>query len=270
MKIRKLIVLCMMVSALSGIPALGTLEVESIVIGNKTMEEEKLYMQDETEAEESPINVIITEESKTASNEANVNIEYSFEKSLMDEEVEELFLRNSRKISEEINNSVKRTVRISREEYQLINDFTETFLKTYLSREAPDFSIYYDQSNKIREENRLLIELYIYELAIIKDNTVESFDRELNITKVASVTEGVNEVVFYLVQKLHTDEGQECGGKWFIANIIQTESEYKFLNIWVEDHEYEMMQSHLKNDYLKKNIPLKKEQLTKDILYLIK
>ncbi|WP_276981325.1 hypothetical protein [Johnsonella ignava] len=125
------------------------------------MEEEKLYMQDETEAEESPINVIITEESKTASNEANVNIEYSFEKSLMDEEVEELFLRNSRKISEEINNSVKRTVRISREEYQLIDDFTETFLKTYLSREAPDFSIYYDQSNKIREENCLLIELYI-------------------------------------------------------------------------------------------------------------
>ncbi len=151
----------MMISALSGIPALGTLEVESIVIGNKTMEEEKLYMQDETEAEESPINVIITEESKTASNEANVNIEYSFEKSLMDEEVEELFLRNSRKISEEINNSVKRTVRISREEYQLIDDFTETFLKTYLSREAPDFSIYYDQSNKIREENCLLIELYI-------------------------------------------------------------------------------------------------------------
>ena len=188
----------------------------------------------------------------------------------MDEEVEELFLRNSRKISEEINNSVKRTVRISREEYQLIDDFTETFLKTYLSREAPDFSIYYDQSNKIREENCLLIELYIYELAIIKDNTVESFDRELNITKVAPVTESVNEVVFYLVQKLHTDEGQEGGGKWFIANIIQTESGYKFLNIWVEDHEYEMMQSHLKNDYLKKNIPLKKEQLTKDILYLIK
>ncbi|WP_276981149.1 hypothetical protein, partial [Johnsonella ignava] len=69
MKIRKLIVLCMLVSALSGILALGTLAVESIVIGDKTMEEEKVYMQDETEVEESPINVIITEESKTASNE---------------------------------------------------------------------------------------------------------------------------------------------------------------------------------------------------------
>ncbi|WP_276981326.1 amidase domain-containing protein [Johnsonella ignava] len=107
---------------------------------------------------------------------------------------------------------------------------------------------------------------YIYELAIIKDNTVESFDRELNIAKVTPVTKGVNEVVFYLVQKLHTDEGEECGGKWFIANIIQTESGYKFLNIWVEDHEYEMMQSHLKNDYLKKNILLEKGHLTEDIL----
>ena len=172
MKIRKLIVLCMLVSALSGILALGTLAVESIVIGDKTMEEEKVYMQDETEVEESPINVIITEESKTASNETNVNTEYSFEKSLTDEKIEESFLKNSQKISEELNNSVKRTVRISREEYQLIDDFTETFLKTYLSREAPDFSIYYDQSSKIREENRLLIESYIYELAIIKDSRI--------------------------------------------------------------------------------------------------
>lgn len=69
-----------------------------------------------------------------------------------------------------------------------------------------------------------------------------------------------------MVQKLHTNEGDENGGKWFIANIVKTENEYKFINIWVEDPEYEMMQNQLKDDYLKKNISLEKERLSKDLL----
>lgn len=262
----KLFVFYVTILALTGVLSLGTLAAVEFI--DEAMELEKLYMQDETmlTVDESPINVVIEETEKRLSNENETNTEYSFEKSLMDEKVEDLFLKNSKKISREISNTEKRTVNISAEEYQLVDNFTEAFLNTYVSKELPDFNIYYDQSNKIREENRFLIEAYIYDLAIIKDNIVESFERELNIAKVTPLTENVDEVIFYLVQKLHTNEGDENGGKWFVANIIKTENEYKFINIWVEDPEYEMMQNQLKDDYLKKNIPLEKERLNEDLL----
>ncbi len=262
----KLFVFYVTILALTGVLSLGTLAAVEFI--DEAMELEKLYMQDETmlTVDESPINVVIEETEKRLSNENETNTEYSFEKSLMDEKVEDLFLKNSKKISREISNTEKRTVNISAEEYQLVDNFTEAFLNTYVSKELPDFNIYYDQSNKIREENRFLTEAYIYDLAIIKDNIVESFERELNIAKVTPLTENVDEVIFYLVQKLHTNEGDENGGKWFVANIIKTENEYKFINIWVEDPEYEMMQNQLKDDYLKKNIPLEKERLNEDLL----
>jgi hypothetical protein len=265
----KLVLFYATILALSGVLSLGTLAtVEFINTNDETMELEKLYMQDETmlTADESPINLVIEETEKRLSNKNKINTEYSFEKSLMNENVEDLFLKNSKKISQEINNTEKRTVNISTEEYQLVDNFTEAFLNTYVSKELPDFNVYYEQSNKIREENRFLIEAYIYDLAIIKGNIVEFFERELSIAKITPLAENVDEVIFYLVQKLHTNEGDENGGKWFKANIVKTENEYKFINIWVEDPEYEMMQNQLKDDYLKKNISLEKERLSKDLL----
>jgi len=76
------------------------------------------------------------------------------------------------------------TVTIPEGENQLIDRFTKTCLDSYLTKEMPDLGVYYDLSNEVRKENRLLIEAYIYEHAISGAHTVDSYNREFFITKV--------------------------------------------------------------------------------------
>lgn len=268
MKAKQLVLFYMAILGLSGVLTLGIFAAEHVIASSQIEESEKLYMQDEgiSKLEKAPIDVVIEETKKGLKDDNQINTKYPFEKSLTSENIENLYFENSKKISQEINNSQKRTVKISGEQYQLIDNFTEEFLNTYISKELPDFNMYYDKSSRIREENCFLIESYIYDLATIKSNLVGSFEKELNITKVSPVAENVDEIIFYLVQKLHTDEGDENGGKWFVANIIKVEGEYKFISIWVEDSEYEMMQNQFKNDYLKENISLERDLLKKDLL----
>lgn len=268
MKAKQLVLFYMAILGLSGVLTLGIFAAEHVIASSQIEESEKLYMQDEgiSKLEKAPIDVVIEETKKGLKDDNQINTKYPFEKSLTSENIENLYFENSKKISQEINNSQKRTVKISGEQYQLIDNFTEEFLNTYISKELPDFNMYYDKSSRIREENCFLIESYIYDLATIKSNLVGSFEKELNITKVSPVAENVDEIIFYLVQKLHTDEGDENGGKWFVANIIKVEGEYKFISIWVEDPEYEMMQNQFKNDYLKENISLERDPLKKDLL----
>ena len=196
---------------------------------------------------------------------AGLKSRYSWEKPLKNENVEKLFLKNSRKIGDELNDSSERTVTIPEGENQLIDQFTRTYLDGYLSREMPDLGVYYDLSNEVRKENRLLIEAYIYEHAISGAHTVDGYDREFFITKVTPRAEGVDEIIFYLVDVLHTDNGDEDSGTWFVADIGLTEEGYKFLNLWIESPEFEMMQNRWKKDYLKNGISPEREQVQRDI-----
>ena len=196
---------------------------------------------------------------------AGLKSRYSWEKPLKNENVEKLFLKNSRKIGDELNDSSERTVTIPEGENQLIDQFTRTYLDGYLSREMPDLGVYYDLSNEVRKENRLLIEAYIYEHAISGAHTVDGYDREFFITKVTPLSRGVDEVIFYLVDVLHTDNGDEDSGTWFVADIGLTEEGYKFLNLWIESPEFEMTQNRWKDDYLKNGTSPEREQVQRDI-----
>ena len=196
---------------------------------------------------------------------AGLKSRYSWEKPLKNENVEKLFLKNIRKIGDELNDLSERTVTIPEGENQLIDRFTKTCLDSYLSREMPDLGVYYDLSNEVRKENRLLIEAYIYEHAISGAHTVDSYDREFFITKVTPRAEGVDEIIFYLVDVLHTDNGDEDSGTWFVADIGLTEEGYKFLNLWIESPEFEITQNRWKDDYLKNGTSPEREQVQRDI-----
>ena len=196
---------------------------------------------------------------------AGLKSRYSWEKPLKNENVEKLFLKNIRKIGDELNDLSERTVTIPEGENQLIDRFTKTCLDSYLSREMPDLGVYYDLSNEVRKENRLLIEAYIYEHAISGAHTVDGYDREFFITKVTPRAEGVDEVIFYLVDVLHTDNGDEDSGTWFVADIGLTEEGYKFLNLWIESPEFEITQNRWKDDYLKNGTSPEREQVQRDI-----
>ncbi|EFE91882.1 hypothetical protein GCWU000341_01066 [Oribacterium sp. oral taxon 078 str. F0262] len=220
----------------------------------------------------SHIHVVVSEEAAASerkdgedADKVELETRYSWEKPLKNENVEKLFLKNSRKIGDELNDSSERTVTIPEGENQLIDQFTRTYLDSYLSREMPDLGVYYDLSNEVRKENRLLIEAFVYDYALTRSHAVSSYDREIFITKVTPLSRGVNEIIFYLENVLHTDNGDEGSGIWFVADIGLTEEGYKFLNLWIESPEFEMMQNRWKEDYLKNGISPEREQVQRDI-----
>lgn len=244
-----------------------TQSIKALADIDESMEAEKYYMQSEnTEEEKSPINVVISDEKEQVSNNTVSSADYSFEKSLTDTDTYDLFEKNSAKIGKELDNSNERTVTINRGEYELIEHFTETYLNTYLAKDMPDLSMYYDLSNKVREEDRLLNEAFIYSEAIMKSNTVESVESTFHITKVTPISNNVDEIIFYLQKTLHTNAGDENSGTWFVTNVGLTEDGYKFLNIWIQNFEFEMVQNDFKDDYLRRDVPLKREDIGKEIL----
>ena len=264
---KRSIIALVLLSVLAGMLTPGSSS--ALSDSDELMEWDKDYRkEEETEETESPIHVVVSEEAAASerkdgedADKVELETRYSWEKPLKNENVEKLFLKNSRKIGDELNDSSERTVTIPEGENQLIDQFTRTYLDSYLSREMPDLGVYYDLSNEVRKENRLLIEAYIYEHAVSGAHTVDSYDREFFITKVTPLSRGVDEVIFYLVDVLHTDNGDEDSGTWFVADIGLTEEGYKFLNLWRDGGEFEMMQTWLKGDFLNRKIPLERESL---------
>lgn len=244
-----------------------TQSIKALADTDESMEAEKYYMQSENrEGEKSPINVVISDEKEQVTNNNVSSDNYSFEKSLADTNTYDLFEKNSAKITKELDNSNERTVTINRGEYELIEQFTKSYLNTYLAKEMPDLDMYYDLSNKVREENRILNEAFIYSEAIMKSNVVESVESTVHITKVTPISENVDEIIFYLEKTLHTNTGDENSGTWFVANVCPTEDGYKFLNIWIQNFEFEMMQNDFKDDYLRRDVFLKREDIREEIL----
>ena len=268
---KRSIIALVLLSVLAGMLTPGSSS--ALSDSDELMEWDKDYRkEEETEETESPIHVVVSEEAAASerkdgedADKVELETRYSWEKPLKNENVEKLFLKNSRKIGDELNDSSERTVTIPEGENQLIDQFTRTYLDSYLSREMPDLGVYYDLSNEVRKENRLLIEAYIYEHTVSGAHTVDSYDREFFITKVTPLSRGVDEVIFYLVDVLHTDNGDEDSGTWFVADIGLTEEGYKFLNLWIESPEFEITQNRWKDDYLKNGISPEKEQVQRDI-----
>lgn len=196
---------------------------------------------------------------------AGLKSRYSWEKPLKKQNVERLSEKNYKKTGDVINDLSERTVTIPEGENQLIDRFTKTCLDSYLTKEMPDLGVYYDLSNEVRKENRLLIEAFVYDYALTESHAVSSYDRDFFIGKVTPRAEGVDEVIFYLVDVLHTDNGDEDSGTWFVADIGLTEEGYKFLNLWIESPEFEMTQNRWKDDYLKNGTSPEREQVQRDI-----
>ena len=80
------------------------------------------------------------------------------------------------------------------------------------------------------------------------------------------VTDHVDEILFYLQRTLHTDQGDENGGTWFLAHVADTTDGHKLLKLWIQDYAYEMMQNKLTKNYCSKNVELSKDILAQDIL----
>ena len=232
---------------------------------DESQESEKLYMTGNVDVE-APVRVIISKDSTGTKAVINSDTKYAFESDLSAENASKLFEENSKKVAAALNNHNMRTVTISEGAYQLLEDFADSYLEVYLTKNTPDFDTYYDLSSNVRKENKLLVEAFAYQTAAAKSNKVESVDSTLNITEVTPVTDNVDEILFYLQRTLHTDQGNEDGGTRFLAHVANTDDGHKLLKLWIQDYAYEMMQNKLTRNYLSKDLEPSKDALAQDIL----
>lgn len=232
---------------------------------DESQESEKLYMMSDAEVE-SPIHVVINKEGVGTKAAINPDTKYAFEGDLSAENATMLFEENSKKVAAALNNPNVRTVTIAEDTYQLLKDFIDSYLEVYLTKEMPDLDRYYDLSSNARKENKLLVEAFAYQTALAKSNKVESVDSTLNITEVTPVADNVDKILFYLQRTLHTNQGDENGGTWFLAHVAKTSDSHKLLKLWIQDYAYEMMQNKLTRNYLSKNVEISKDALSQDIL----
>ena len=230
-----------------------------------SQESEKLYMTGDREAE-AFVRVIIKKDGAGADAAMNPDTKYAFESDLSKENASTLFEENSKKVAAALNNPNARTVTIAEGAYQLLKDFTDSYLEVYLTKTMPDLDKYYNLSSNARRENERLAKAFAYQTALAKSNKVKSVDSTLNIIEVTPVTDHVDEILFYLQRTLHTDQGDENGGTWFLAHVADTTDGHKLLKLWIQDYAYEMMQNKLTKNYCSKNVELSKDILAQDIL----
>lgn len=242
-----------------------TLSISAFAVMDESKESEKLYRMGDGEVEDS-VRVVVQKDGRSTKAAANPDTKYAFESDLSAEDASILFEENSKKVAATLNNPNARTVTIAKGAYQLLEDFTDSYLKVYLTKNMPDLALYYNRSSNARKENELLVEAFSYQTALAKSNKVESFDSALNIAEVTSVTDDVDEILFYLQRTLHTDQGDENGGTWFLAHVANTSDGYKLLKLWIQDYGYEMMQNKLTRNYLSKDVEISKDALAQDIL----
>lgn len=232
---------------------------------DEAQEKEKLYMLDDVNAE-SPIKVVIDETEAISQDVYTIDNKYGFEADLSIVNPMYLFEENSGKVTSVLNNHTKRTIVIDKGSYQFINQFVNSYLDTYVTKNMPDMDTYYELSNNARMQNKLSVEAFVFKDAIVKSNIVEDIDYTINISEVTPLSENISEILFYLERTFHTNEGDERGGTWFLTQIANTVDDYKLLNVWIQNYEYEMMQNTFKNKYLSKNIELDKNTIKQDIL----
>ncbi|MDD3251347.1 MAG: hypothetical protein PHV18_02170 [Lachnospiraceae bacterium] len=236
---------------------------------DEAQESEKLYMIGDVETE-APVKVVIEEGNVGRKAENSVADKYAFESDLLSENPATLFEENSKKVSAALNNLNRRTVTIDRATYEFLTDFMDAYMNVYLTKAMPEFDQYYDLSSKARQESKLLVESFAYQNAAVKSNKVESIDSTLNITEIIPIADGVDEILFYLERTLHTNDGNENGGTWFLAHVADSEDGPKLLKLWIQDYIFEMLQNKITRNYLSKGAKVSKDTLEQDILNDIK
>lgn len=242
-----------------------TSSISAFAASDESQESEKLYRMDEAEVK-TRVRVVIKKDGVSTKAAIDLDTKYPFERDLSSENASVLFEQNSKKVAASLNNPNARTVTIDKGAHQLLEDFTDSYLEVYLTKNMPDLDIYYNLSNNARKENKQLVEAFAYQTALAKSNKVKSVDRTLNITEVTPVTANIDEILFYLQRTLHTNQGDENGVTWFLAHVANTSDGHKLLKLWIQDYAYEMMQNKLTKNYLSKNVEISKDALAQDIL----
>ncbi|NBH34385.1 hypothetical protein D3Z58_12630 [Clostridiaceae bacterium] len=209
-----------------------TSSISAFAASDESQESEKLYRMDEAEVK-TRVRVVIKKDGVSTKAAIDLDTKYPFERDLSSENASVLFEQNSKKVAASLNNPNARTVTIDKGAHQLLEDFTDSYLEVYLTKNMPDLDIYYNLSNNARKENKQLVEAFAYQTALAKSNKVKSVDRTLNITEVTPVTANVDEILFYLQRTLRTDQGDENGGTWFLAHVANTSDGHKLLKLWI-------------------------------------
>jgi len=226
-------------------------------------EKDKLYMRGDTFVK-NEVDVTLIDFEKNSISQS-INSKYDFEESLYIENPDHLFNLHARDIH--LNWNRPKQLKIDRSLFLFIESFFNDIMSTYITREIPDLSNYYDLSSTIRNENKFLIEHFTFRQAIIKPNITKSIYTEILFNDIKPYND-VLLVELRAITTLNVNDSSEhevMASNYYVY-IANTKQGYKILKIWNQHTEFATMQTTIKSK-------VKPEQITKSdnsfVKYLI-
>lgn len=214
---------------------------------NEFLESEKLYMTGDSEVEDPiTVNVIPGQDDNTRLT-LTASSRFSFEESLLTEDAEEVYKQNSVAVAESLNNHERRTVTIREDTYGFLSSFVDCIDQTYLMKKIPELDVFYNLDIQERIENKNLVELYLYQQAIVNEYAISSIDSEIKVKSVETGEGNVEEIYFYVLTKTMSEIGEQNSGSWFYAHIIYTVDGPELIKIWIQSPEFETFQNKLQS-----------------------
>lgn len=176
--------------------------------------------------------------------ENEVKEHYSFENSIYGED------KYSYRWEEILNAQPEKTAELEERDRTFLEDFVLALDGVYGTDEFPDFSGFYHDGNQERKENRLLMESWIYECALIQTDIKEVRSDINNVYEVEQHAENVKEVYFRLHSCFIAEDGHIAQEQWRYCTVFlaDTVDGMKILSFYMPGYELEMMVEQMKEN----------------------
>lgn len=175
---------------------------------------------------------------------------YAFEH-LLDDENPDAMYEEYGEMHADIRNSQSEnfmTTSFETEHESLIIAFVESLYRSYTTFEKPDISRFYDLSNQERRENKMLVEEFMLQQAENKSNIVTGVTTNILIKDIQIIDADVLQIAFYTDDTLHTDDGDEGRGRWYVVHILSDNGDGKIIKCWVQDFDFAYVQQVLQGN----------------------
>lgn len=169
---------------------------------------------------------------------------YSFENSVYGED------EYSYRWEEILNAQPEKTAELEGEDRAFLEEFVLALDDVYGTDGFPDFSRFYHDGNQERKENRLLMESWIYECALIQTDIKEVGSNIESVYEVVKHAENVKEVYFRLHSCFIAEDGHIAQEQWRYCTVFlaDTVDGMKILSFYMPGYELEMMAEQIKEN----------------------
>jgi len=228
--------------------ALTTLNTENV----DTEEQEKEYYKNENTKKpllKSDEKVIDNSEIDQSSvNITSTSDDFDFERSIFEEDSWKVYQDKAEEIVSNKSELRRTFSKISPDLENIIKNLNNDLSKSYITKEKPGLSKYYDLSNEKRKQNLSLLELYGYQAAISKIDLVDDISNDIEINKLDKLNNEVIKLDYTITIRFKHSDDNSVGNDLYndTVYLINTTEGFKIIKFWRQSQDFAYMEQLIK------------------------